>query len=385
MALGLAVMILSVAIVVGFKKEVRNKVIGFGSHIQITNFNNNTTYETHPITISDSLLAAMQAQPNIHHIQPFATLPAIIKTDSEHQGVVMKGVDSQYDWQFLHDNLVEGTVLTLGADASKGSSTEVLLSKTLSDKLNLKVGDSFQAYFIQEPVRARKYSIAGIYQTNFEDFDKLYIIGDIAQVRRLHGWDEDMISGLEITVNDYEQLDATAESLYYDLSTQTDRLGNHYYTRSIKDVQPMIFAWLDVLDMNVVVILFLMLLVAGFSMISGLLIIILEHANMIGILKALGENNTHIREIFLFVSAFLIGKGLLWGNGIALCICAVQYYTGILQLDPTQYYLSAVPIDISPLTWLYINFGTLFATLALLVIPSYIVAKISPAKTIRFE
>ncbi|GHV59564.1 ABC transporter permease [Bacteroidia bacterium] len=382
MALGLAVMLLSVAIVIGFKKEVRNKVIGFGSHIQITHFDSNTSYETRPIAVSDTLLNELRAIPNIRHIQAFATKPAIMKTDSDFQGVVLKGVDEHFDWNFFKKNLIEGSILNIRPDSTNN---QVLISAIIADKLKLKTGDSFICYFIQDPPRARKYTIAGIYQTNFADYDKLFILGDIRQIRRLSDWDDDMVSGLELLVNDYDHLDATLETVYYDLSTQTDRLGNHYYPQSIKQLNPMIFAWLDVLDVNVVVILLLMALVAGFSMISGLLIIILERANLIGLLKAMGENNTGIRKIFLYLSVFLIGKGLLWGNLIAFSICIIQKYTGILKLNPDIYYVSQVPVEINIWSWILINLGTLVVTLLMLIGPSYLVAKISPATTIRFE
>ena len=382
MALGLAVMILSVAIVIGFKKEVRNKVVGFGSHIQITHINSNNSYETHPIAPSDTLLNELQAIPNIRHVQAFATKPAIIKTDNDFQGIVLKGIDENFDWNFFKKNLKEGNVLNIQADSTNN---HILISAIIADKLKLKTGDSVLCYFIQEPIRARKYTIAGIYQTNFSDYDKLFIIGDIQQIRRLSDWDNDMVSGLEILVNNYNQLDATLETVFYNLSVQTDRLGNHYYPRSIRQLNPAIFSWLDVLDTNVVVILLLMALVAGFSMISGLLIIILERANMIGILKAMGENNTGIRKIFLYVSVFLIGKGLLWGNLMAIAICFVQKFTGILKLNPEVYYVSEVPVELNIVPLLLINLGTLIVTLLMLIGPSYLVAKISPAKTIRFE
>jgi lipoprotein-releasing system permease protein len=382
MALGLTVMILSVSIVIGFKKEVRNKVIGFGSHIQICNFDTNTSYETRPIVFSDSLLNQLKAAPNIRHIQTFATKPAIIKTDNDFQGIVLKGVDENFDWNFFKQNLLEGEALSIRPDSS---CTNVLISKNIADQLNLRLNDSFICYFIQEPVRARKYHISGIYQTNFADYDKLFILGDIKQIRRTSGWEDDWVSGLEILVKNYEQLDKTYEQIYFDLEMQTDRLGHHYYTRSIRQLNPMIFAWLDVLDTNVIVILLLMLLVAGFSMISGLLIIILERANMIGLLKALGENNTRIRKIFLYIAAFLIGKGLLWGNLIALGICFIQKLTGILKLNPEVYYVEKVPVDLNILILILINAGALIITFLILVGPSYMVAKISPVKTIRFE
>ena len=382
MALGLAVMLLSVAVVVGFKKEVRNKVIGFGSHIQVSDYNNNFSYETTAIVLNDSILTSIKQLPNIRHLQTFATKPAIMKTDNDFLGAILKGVDENFDWTFFKKNLLEGTTLNIHPDSTNN---QVIISKTMANKLQLQCGESFLCYFIQEPPRVRKFQIAGIYQTNFSDYDQLFIIGDIKLIRRLNDWDSDMSSGLEILVNNYDRLRETTELVFDKLSTQTDRLGNHFYVRSIREINPMIFAWLDVLDTNVVVILVIMLLVAGFSMISGLLIIILERANMIGILKAMGANNTNIRKIFLYVSAFIIGKGLLWGNAIAIFICVLQKTTGIFRLNPEDYYVSQVPIDINLTAWLLINIGTLLLTLLMLIVPSYLVAKLSPAKTIRFE
>jgi lipoprotein-releasing system permease protein len=362
---------------------VRNKVIGFGSHIQITNFDSNSYYEMKPIAISDTLLSLLQNYPNISHVQRFSTKPGIIKTDEDSQGAVFKGIDENYDWDFFKQNLLEGEIPPIRPDSTIA---DILISKKIADKLNLKLGDSFLTYFVrQDDVSPRKFHIAGIYQTNFSDYDKLFVLVDIKQIRRINQWDADMASGLEMTVKDYEQLDQTADALYFDMQSHADRLGNAFYTRSIKQLNQMLFAWLDVLDINVVIILILMIIVAGFSMISGLLIIILERANMIGTLKALGENNASIRKIFLYVSAFLIGKGLFWGNLIALSICFIQKYTGILKLDPETYYLSEVPIEINWFSIFLVNLGTLIVTLLLLIGPSYLVAKISPAKTIRFE
>ena len=382
-ALGLVVMILAVTIVVGFKKEVRNKVIGFGSHIQITNFDSNSYYEMKPIAISDTLLNFLRTYPNISHVQQFATKPGIIKTDQDSEGAIFKGIDEYYNWDFFRQNLLEGEILPVRSDSII---PDVLISKKIADKLRLKLGDSFLTYFVrQDNVSTRKFHITGIYQTNFSDYDKLFILVDSKQIRRINQWEDDMASGLELTVKDYSQLNQTVDALYFDMQGHTDRFGNAFYTRSIVQLNPMLFAWLDVLDMNVVVILILMILVAGFAMISGLLIIILERANMIGTLKALGEDNANIRKIFLYVSAFLIGKGLFWGNLIGLSICFIQKYTGILKLNPETYYLSQVPIEINWVSILLINIGTLIVTLLLLVGPSYLVAKISPAKTIRFE
>ena len=375
-ALGLAVMILSVAIVIGFKKEVRNKVIGFGSHIQITNFDNNSSYETTPIAVSDSLLQALQEFPGIKHIEAYATKMGILKTDSDFQGIVLKGVDKDYDWSFFRNNLKEGEILTINPDKS---SIDIIISKYLSDLLNLKLGDSVRTYFVQEDVRARKFNIAGIYETGFMDYDKLFVLADIKQIRRLNGWDKDEVSGLELLVDDYNDLDQIAEDLYFNLVEQQDRHGNTYFTRSIKEMNPMIFNWLDVLDVNVVVILILIFSVAGFTMISGLLIIILERTNMIG------ENNASIRKIFLYISFFLIGKGMLWGNVIGIAICLIQSHFHIIKLDPSTYYLDAVPIDLSVLSLVLLNIGTLCASMLMMLGPSYLITKIDPAKSIRFE
>lgn len=381
-ALGLAVMILSVAIVIGFKKEVRNKVIGFGSHIQITNFDNNSSYETTPIAVSDSLLQALRAFPGIKHIEGYATKMGILKTDSDFQGVVLKGIDTDYDWSFFRNNLKEGELLTIDP---KKTSTDVIISRYLSDLLGLKLGDSILTYFVQEDVRARKFNIVGIYETGFMDYDKLFVLADIKQIRRLNGWEKDEVSGLELLVDDYDKLDQIAEDLYFNLVEKQDRHGNTYFTRSIKEMNPMIFNWLDVLDVNVVVILILIFAVAGFTMISGLLIIILERTNMIGILKALGENNVSIRKIFLYISFFLIGKGMLWGNMVGIAICLIQSHFRIIKLDPSIYYLDAVPIDLSIVSLILLNIGTLCASMLMMLGPSYLITKIDPAKSIRFE
>jgi len=381
-ALGLAVMILSVAIVIGFKKEIRNKVIGFGSHIQIANLDNNTSYESTPIAISDTFFNQLNTFPGIIRVEPFATKPGILKTDTDFQGIVLKGVDQNYDWSFFQENLKEGELPDFSQEKT---STDVLVSYRLANLLGLKVGDSFLTYFVQEDVRARRFYITGIYDTGFSDYDKIFVLADIRQIRRLNNWDKDEVSGLELQVADYEQLDLITENLYFYTSEKEDRKGNIYYTRSVKELNPMIFDWLDVLDINVVVILILIMAVAGFTMISGLLIIILERTNMIGILKALGENNTSIRKVFLYISFFLIGKGMIWGNVIGLFFCIVQSRFGIVKLDPAIYYLDAVPIDLNLLSLCLLNIGTLVISMFMMLVPSCLITRIEPVKSIRFE
>lgn len=386
-ALGLVVMMLAVSIVVGFKQEIRRKVIGFGSHIQISNLDNNSSFESAPIKVTDSLMLVLHSTPEISHIESYITKPGILKTDTEFQGVVYKGVGEGYDWSFIREHLVDGAIPDFFPDSLNGSlanGTQVLISKTLADMLDLKTGDSFMSYFVQDNVKARKFHISGIYQTNFVDFDKLFIFSNIPTLRKLNGWDEDQVSGVELMVKDYDNVEKITEDLYFKLEN-LDSGSMGYYVRSIRDLHPQIFSWLDLMDINVWVILFLMTLVAGFTMISGLLIIILERTNMIGVLKSMGSPDISIRKVFLYVSAFLIGRGMIWGNIIGLVVCGLQYYFGIFKLDPTMYYLTAVPIAWNFWYFLLIDIGTLFVTMLMLLGPSLIISKISPAKSIRFE
>lgn len=386
-ALGLVVMMLAVSIVIGFKQEIRRKVIGFGSHIQISNLDNNSSFESAPILVTDSLMKVLHNTPEISHIEQYITKPGILKTDTEFQGVVYKGVGAGYDWSFLREHLVEGEIPDYFPDSLNGSlanGTQILISQTLADMLNLKLGDSFMSYFVQDNVKARKFHIAGIYQTNFVDFDKLFIFSNIPTLRKLNDWDDDQVSGVELMVKDYDRVEQITEDLYFKLQNLYSG-GAGYYVRSIRDLHPQIFSWLDLMDINVWVILFLMTLVAGFTMISGLLIIILERTNMIGILKSMGYADFSIRRVFLYVSAFLIGRGMLWGNVVGLIVCGLQYYFGIFKLDPTMYYLKAVPIAWNFWYFLLIDVGTLLVTLLMLLGPSMIISKISPAKSMRYE
>lgn len=381
-AIGLAAMILSVSIVIGFKNEVRGKVVGFGSHIQITNFGNNSLYETAPICVDDALINKLQNINGIKHVEVFGTKPGIIKTDSAFQGIILKGIDQTYDWSFFKQNIVEGTILNTNDTTS---TQQAIISQYVANKLNLKTGDSFICYFVEEPIRVRKFTITGIYSTNFEDYDKMFVITNIDLIRKLNDWESDQVSGIELLVNDYDKLDEIKQNVFLDMMAYRDRNDNTLYTRSIKEMNPMIFSWLDLLDMNVWVIIILMLAISVFIMISGLLIIILERTNMIGMLKVLGARNYSIRKTFLYVSSFLILKGMLWGNIIALVILLAQKYFGLIPLDPNTYYVSQMPVDINIFYILLINIGTLAVSVLMMVGPSYLIAKISPAKSIRYE
>jgi len=381
-ALGLAVMIISVAVVIGFKNEIRNKTIGFGGHIQITNFDNNNTYAMNPIKADNALIKKIASLDGVRHVEKFATKPGIIKTDTEFQGIVIKGVDANFDWNFFKSNMVEGRIIDVSHSTA---SKEVVLSKYMAKLLGLKLGDSFFTYFIQDQVRARKFKIVGIYSTNFIEYDKLFLIADMRQVQSLNDWDKDSFSGLEVLISDFDRIDEVGDAVYDATANKFNKEGAAYSTQTIKQINPQIFSWLDLLDMNVWVILFLMLAVSGFNMISGLLILILERTNMIGILKSIGATNWSVRKIFLYHSFFLIGKGMLWGNFIGLSLCAIQYFTGIVPLDPEAYYVATVPIYFN---WLYIvllNVGTLIASLLMMIGPSYLITKINPAKIIRYE
>ena len=381
-AIGLAAMILALSIVIGFKTEVRNKVVGFGSHIQISNLSNNSTYETQPVCVSPELVNLLESTTGVKHVETFATKPGIIKTDSAFQGIILKGVGNDYDWGFFKQNIISGSVINPDDTVH---ANQAILSKNIASKLNLKTGDSFLCYFIGDNVRFRKFHVTGIYSTNFEDYDKLFVVTDINLIRKLNNWEEDEASGIELLVKDYNKLDEIQQNVFVEMMTYRDRKDNTFLTRSIKEMNPMIFNWLDLLDMNVIVIIVLMFLISVFTMISGLLIIILERTNMIGMLKTLGARNYSIRKTFLYVSSFLILKGLFWGNTIAITILVIQKYFGLIKLDPDTYYVSEMPVDINILYILLINLGTLFLSMLMMIGPSYLIARISPAKSIRFE
>ena len=381
-AVGLTVIIIAVSVIIGFKKEIQNKVIGLGSHIQISNYDRNSSFETVPITINDSLLKNLRDLPNIKQVQTFGTKPGILKTNSDFTGVIIKGVGEKYDWDFFNKSLVHGTLPTYN-DSS--ISNEVLISKTIANLLQLKVGDSFFTYFMQENIRVRKFVICGIYQTNISEYDKNFIIADIKQIQRLNQWDKNQVSGLEMQVHNYKKLDDAYNEVFMTTANRFDDNGSTYYIQTIRDINPQIFGWLDLLDINTWVILVLMLSVAGFNIISGLLILILERTNSIGILKALGANNWSIRKVFLFQASFLIGKGMLWGNIVGVSICLIQYFTHFIPLDAEAYYISYVPVSLNIFYWLLINVGTDIISFTMLIAPSYIITRISPAKAIRFE
>jgi lipoprotein-releasing system permease protein len=381
-SLGLAVMIVSVAVVTGFKKEISRKVVGFAAHIQILNFDSNISYETQPIEKDQEFLEDLKMDPEIRNVQIFATKAGIIKTRSDIQGVVLKGVGPDYDWSFLQNYLVGGNIPQIGDSVVTNS---VLISKYIASLLKLKLNDDFLMYFIQDPPRMRRFTVSGIYETSLEDFDRVYVFGDIRHIQRLNDWSADQISGFEVNLKDFSKLEQETYRVMTSVGFGFEKDGSKLKVVNIKDKYPQIFDWLSLQDMNVLIILILMLVVAGFNMVSGLLILILDRTNMIGILKALGSPNVSIRKIFLYQSGFMILKGLLWGNLIGIGICLVQHYFGILQLDQSSYYLTTVPVNFSLLHIVGLNLGTALIIILMLIVPSMVISRISPARAIRFE
>ena len=384
-ALGLAVMIISVAVVTGFKKEVRNKVIGFGSHIQVVNFDSRNSYELAPLSANQPFLQKLNSIDEIKSVQIFATKPGMIKTDESIQGIVFKGVDSRYNWDFFQKNLVEGRLPQLNDTARIN---EIIISEQLSKLLKLKLGNLAVLYFVNENEvnpRLLQLKICGIYRTGLEEFDNLFVLGDIKQIQRLNKWTADQISGFEIEVANFNKINETEQQIRNATIDYSEESKNVLRTENITRMYPQIFDWLQILDMNVWVILALMILVAGFNMISGLLVLILERSQMIGVLKALGSRNWSIRKIFLYLSVFLTGRGMLWGNLFGVALILIQKIFQVIKLDPITYYVDVVPVNFSLLHLLLINIGSITITTVMLIIPSYLVSKISPEKTIRFD
>ena len=374
-AISVSVMLISLIVMKGFKKDISSKVIGFGSHILVTNFSNNNSYESEALNASLDLKNSLKKIKGIKSVNAFATKAAIIKTKQEIHGVVLKGVSHNYDWSFFNDNLIDGEPIRLDLNSK---SSDVLISEEISNLLKLNVSDKLIMYFMQEPTRVRKFNVKGIYSTAMVDFDKLYVLGDIKHIQSLNSWTENQVGGFELSINDFSQLDhmtnAVYEAIPYDLNAQ-----------SIKEKVPQIFDWLDLQDMNVMVILILMLLVAGINMITALLILILERTKLIGILKAMGATNWSIRKIFVYLAVYLSVRGLIIGNSIALLLTFLQFKFSIISLDPQTYYMSTVPIYFDFQQILLLNLFAILICYLILIIPSMIISRISPIKAIRFQ
>ena len=383
-AIGLAVMIISVCVVLGFKHTIRDKVVGFGSHIQVANFYTlQSSAIDQPIAIGDSMMNVLKKTEGVKHVQRFAMKQGILKTDNDFLGVMFKGVGPEFDSTFIHKSMVEGSIPHF---SDQLSTNRILISKDMASKLNVKAGDRIFAYFIGEGgVRTRRFTISGIYQTNLAQYDKTTCFCDLYTARKLNAWTDDMVTGAELTVNDFKQLSTTANDIINRVNRTQDQYGNTFSSKTIRELSPQIFSWLDLLDLNVWIILAIMTAVAVVTMISGLLIIILERTTMIGVLKALGARNSTVRHTFLWFAAFIIGKGLLIGDALALALILLQNFTGFAKLDPQTYYVDVVPVELDWTLIVALNVGTMLIALFVLIAPSYLVSHIHPAKSMRYE
>ena len=383
-AIGLAVMIISVCVVLGFKHTIRDKVVGFGSHIQVANFYTlQSSAIDQPIAIGDSMMNVLKKTEGVKHVQRFAMKQGILKTDNDFLGVMFKGVGPEFDSTFIHKNMVEGSIPHF---SDQQSTNRILISKDMANKLRVKAGDRIFAYFIGDGgVRTRRFTISGIYQTNLAQYDKTTCFCDLYTARKLNAWTDDMVTGAELTVNDFKQLSTTASDIISRINRTQDQYGNTFSSKTIRELSPQIFSWLDLLDLNVWIILAIMTAVAVVTMISGLLIIILERTTMIGVLKALGARNSTVRHTFLWFAAFIIGKGLLIGDALALALILLQKFTGFAKLDPQTYYVDVVPVELDWMPIVALNVATMLIALFVLIAPSYLVSHIHPAKSMRYE
>ncbi len=382
-AIGLAVMLISVSVVLGFKHTIRDKVVGFGNHITVGNFQTVHGGENVPIIMGDSMLNVLRKTWGVKHVQRYAMTQGILKTDDNFLGVSFKGIAQEYDTTFIHQNLVEGSLPSFFDESSK---QKIVISKMIADQLGLHAGDRVFAYFINDnDVRTRRYTIAGIYQTNLTMFDRITVFTDLYSAVRLNAWEPEQVTGAELMLDDFRQTDEVEDILVAKVNRTTDSNGETYSSATIRNLFPQIFSWLDLLDLNVWIILALMICVAGFTTISGLLIIILERTNMIGLLKALGARNTTVRHTFLWFAVFIIGKGMLIGNIIGIGFILLQHGFGLVKLDPSTYYVSTVPVEVNIPIFILINVVTLLVSVFVLIAPSYIISRIHPAKSMRYE
>ena len=381
-AVGLAVMLVAVSVVVGFKGEVRDKIVGFGGHVQVTNLAQMQPTEPLPVGVDTDFVNELDARPGVAHVQRFSLKPGLVKTSDDFQGMVLKGIGPEYDTKFWRRHLTEGEWPDFSDSLSSG---RVVISQTLADKLDLKLGDKLDTYYIEDEVRVRRLLVAGIYETHFAEYDNLFLFTDLHTVNRLNSWKPDQAGGLEILLEDYGRLEEAVWEIGTLLEGRTDAYGDRYAVHSVEQLNPALFAWLDILDVDIWVILVLMMGVAGFTIISGLLILIIERTAMIGTLKSLGADDGLVRRIFLWLSVLLIGRGMLWGNVIGLGLCLVQWWTGFFALDAGTYYMDCVPVAFHPWYILALNVGTLLVSVLMLVGPSHLISRIRPADSMRYE
>lgn len=390
-ALGVAVMIITMSVVTGFQQQIIEKITTFTSHLQINDYDENNSLEPNPIALESKTLDEISSLSNVNHIQAFATKNGILKTKTENEGVVLKGISSDYDWSYIKPYVSEGQILSVNRDSI---TKDIVVSKTLADKLHLKLNQKLLVYFMTkkklndttisgenyisyEP-RVRDFYVKGIFNTGFSDLDKNLLFVDLKHIQRLNYWDSNQVAGYEVYLKDFKQLDPSVEEV-------NDIVGYNYTVASAKQLQNSIFSWLEMIDVNAVIIITLMIIVAAINMISALLILIIERTNLIGILKALGATSINVRRIFFYVSFQLLLKGLIYGNAIGIGLCLLQYYFGFATLNPKTYYLEFVPINLSIMHIVLINVGTIVTCLVMMLLPTLIINKITPMKAIRFS
>ena len=382
-AIGLAVMIISVCVVLGFKHTIRDKVIGFGSHITVAEYTALQNEAPYPVCIDDSVMDFLKSLPRVTHVHRYANKQGLLKTDDDFLGVMFKGVGPEFDTTFIAQNLVEGT---LPPFSDEESSNNIVISKMMADKLQVNCGDRIFAYFMgNDNIKTRRFTISGIYRTNLKHFDESICLTDLYTVIKLNAWQKDQASGAEITIDDFSKIEETDFLMSNIVDRTTDKYGATYSSLTILRSYPQIFSWLDLLDLDVWIILALMVAVAGFTMISGLLIIIIERTSMIGTLKAMGARNKTIRHTFLWFAVFIITKGMIIGDIIGIGICLLQHATGLIKLDAETYYVDVVPVEINVPAIILINVATLIISVIVLIAPSYLISHIQPAKSIKYE
>lgn len=379
-ALGICVMLLSVFIIGGFKKEITEKLAGFTAHLEITSYDNHDAYAGSSIIASDTLLDLLRGLDGIKQATPYVTKPAILKSPAEIHGVVLKGVDSLYDASFYGRHLKSGTLPHLSGERA---STEILLSASVANLLEVRAGDKLTAHFVQDPPRTRQFTVQGIYDTGLREYDDLFVLCDIRQLQRLNGWASDEVSGIAVELHDLEDLPDVETGM--DLLLPLDTRNRFLRISTLHDTAPQIFDWLSLLNMNVAVILTLIIVVAGFNMVSGLLILILDKTALIGILKALGCRDVSLKRLFLYLALGLILRGMLIGNLLAFLLAAVQALFHPVTLDPASYYMDTVPVRFDLWAALLLNIGVFVLSLLMLIVPSVLISKIRPIKAIRFE
>jgi len=378
-AIGMVMMIVSVATGIGLQQKIREKVSAFNGHIIIQNYDDNQSQgSVTPISTEQDFYPKFKTVTGISHIQAVASKAGIIRTEKTFEGIVFKGVGADYQWSNIKEYLVSGKL----PDVSHNLNAQVMISQYLSDRLDLKVGDKFNTFFMKDDgnrlPNLRVFEVVGIYNSGFQEFDSAYLIGDIRHVQRINKWKPDQVGSFEVFVDDFNNIKAKGEEVYEQTSSTLD-------TQTIAEKFYYIFEWLQLFDFNIIVILIVMIVVATINMIVALLVLILERTQMIGILKALGASNWSVRKIFLYNAFYLIVRGLFWGNAIGIGLVLVQQYFGVVKLNPESYYVNVAPVHLDWLYLLLLNVGTAFVCLLVLLVPSYIITKISPVKAIRFE